>query len=99
MDKTAFIVFLNEIINEESQSFSDILSPSSKWGASLEFVSKMQELVERLCERFVHRASLFGQYRCDPDMSSSKKRARPLLMECKESDFNLAWQTLEQDSK
>jgi len=97
-----FRVVVLSIVKEESESLKDILSPikDKPWTANLEFLSGMKNLVESLCERFAHRASLFGQYRNDSSSSTSgSKRTRVPPMECKESDFNLAWQTLEQDSK
>lgn len=103
MDPILFSFILNKMIEEEAESLKDILGPlgeKESWKASRGFVGEFKEVVETLCARFVHRASLFGQYRSDPDMlKTSKKRTRPPPMECRESDFNLAWQTLEQDSK
>lgn len=104
MQAEIFAIVLHSMISDESQSLKSILAPLKReegetWKAHKGFTLEMQALVEALCDRFVHRASLFGQYRNDPDMTkSSNKRARPPPMECKESDFNLAWQTLEQDS-
>lgn len=99
-DEVFKIAALN-IIKEESESLSDILNPlkhQEKWDANAEFLIGMKRLMESLCHRLAHRASLFGQYRNDHTYKvQNGKRARP--MECKESDFSLAWQTLEQDSK
>jgi hypothetical protein len=107
MNEDIFSFMLSKIIEEESESLKNILSPLAEkehWKCSKAFRIEFQSLVEGLCVRFVHRASLFGQYRSDPDMtktqSNNKKRARPHPpMECREADFNLAWQTLEQDTK
>jgi hypothetical protein len=102
MDLDSFFVILSKMIEEESESLKLILAPLSgeqKWKADARFVAELKILVEALCDRFVHRASLFGQYRSDPDMlKTNKKRTRPPPMDCREADFNLAWQTLEQDS-
>jgi hypothetical protein len=103
MNEVIFSFILNRMIEEEAESIKDILGPlkDEHWRASRAFVGEFKGVVEEFCRRFVHRASLFGQYRSDPDMlkTSSKKRVRPPPMDCRESDFNLAWQTLEQDSK
>jgi hypothetical protein len=102
LDNDIFRIVVLSIVKEESESLKDILSPvkDQPWKANMEFLSGMKNLVESLCERFAHRASLFGQYRNDSSSSTSgSKRTRVPPMECKESDFNLAWQTLEQDSK
>jgi hypothetical protein len=103
MDTKDFSVILDKMIEEESESLKCILAPLSgaeKWKADARFAAELKILVEALCDRFVHRASLFGQYRSDPDMlKTDKKRTRPPPMECREADFNLAWQTLEQDTK
>lgn len=103
MDAEVFSIVLCSMISEESKSLKDILTPLSPdgkdvWRADKGFTLEMQSLVEALCDRFVRRASLFGQHRNEPD-NTSKKRTRPPPMECQERDFNLAWQTLEQDSK
>lgn len=98
-----FKVAVLNIIKEESESLKDILIPfeNKEWTTDLDFLTGMQHLMELLCNRFVHRASLFGQYRTDytKNAQPNGKRPRQIIMECKESDFNLAWQTLEQDSK
>lgn len=102
MNETIFSFILNKMIEEESLSLKDILSPlkpNESWKSSSSFTLEFKSLLENLCVRFVHRASLFGQYRSDPDMLKTNKRTRPPPMECRESDFNLAWQTMEQDSK
>lgn len=103
MDRKYFSDIIDKMIAEESESLKSILTPLSetqKWNADAQFISELKRLAEELCDRFVHRASLFGQYRSDPDMmKTNKKRTRPPPMECREADFNLAWQTLEQDSK
>jgi hypothetical protein len=104
IESDAFRAVLLNLIREEAESLKDILAPvkteKDEWKARPDFIQEMEHLVISLCDRFVHRASLFGQYRNDPNASDKeKKRARAPPMECKESDFNLAWQTLEQDSK
>lgn len=102
LNSEMFMVMLNTLMAEEAATFKDILTPVDKehggpWRMNREFVAKMQEHTALLCRHYVRRASMFGQYRTDPDMLKTKKRPPP--MECRESDFNLAWQTLEQDSK
>jgi hypothetical protein len=94
-----FTVALTALLADEACAFKDILTPHSVWRMHPDFVRKMEEHVVLLCAHYVRRASLFGQYRNDPDMLQHNKRKKPQPMECREADFNLAWQTLEQDSK
>lgn len=98
LNSEAFRVLLFGMMHQESESYKHILARDAKWTMHPQFVERMEACTLDLCRHFAKRASLFGQYRTDPDMLNVKKK-KPLLMECRESDFSLAWQTIEQDSK
>ncbi len=83
-----------------------------QWVITPEFTKELILMCERLLERYVHRAALFGKHRCTPSGGTtrgtgggdgdSKKRTRTsssVNMTVRVSDFDLAWQTLEQDSR
>lgn len=77
-----------------------------QWVITPEFTKEFIQMCERLLERYVHRAALFGKHRCTSGgggEGDSKKRTRTssssVNMTVRVSDFDLAWQTLEQDSR
>lgn len=80
-----------------------------QWVITPEFTKELVLMCERLLERYVHRAALFGKHRCNPGGGApehnTKKRTRTssssssVNMTVRVSDFDLAWQTLEQDSR
>jgi hypothetical protein len=87
-------ILLAEVKNMEHLLYTDNADPS-KWEASPEFTTGMKRLTDALVDRYFHRAALFGKHRT----SGEKRRKTSALLDVKDSDFNLAWQTLEQDAQ
>lgn len=84
--------FINEIVQQEILNLEHLIHPFDKWSVSPTFVNEFSTLVTNLLDRYFHRASLFGNHRTD------NKKKQKIVLQIKESDFSLAWQTLEQDA-
>jgi hypothetical protein len=67
----------------------------TKWTASDDYIKEVDMLVKNLIDRYIQRASLFGTHRVSSDAKLPNKK---VVLNLSESDFSLAWQTLEQDA-
>ena len=110
------LVIKTQVITEvENLKHLLLTRDPQQWVVTPEFTNELIQMCERLLERYVHRAALFGKHRCTPGGGTtkvsnggsdgdSKKRTRKsssssVTMTVRVSDFDLAWQTLEQDSR
>ena len=99
IDLGNFFVALSSLCSERNEEIQNLLRPGVKYAVSKEFTRQMATLTFNLIDRYVQRASLFGQYRIAPLTETDNVRKRKLVdMNVVEQDFVLAWQTLTQDS-
>lgn len=72
-----------------------IYQKNGVWSMDDAFVDALHNDMNLLINKHVERAALFGEYRAT---SNGPKKMKPSLAEIKESDFSLAWKSLEADA-
>jgi hypothetical protein len=103
--------FIQGVITQQAESLKHLLNPESKqWSCTEAFSNEMTQLIQRLTTHYIKRAALFGAHRIDTEGDKVvkiqegekepkvKKRKKRPKMEIRESDFDYAWQTIEQDA-
>jgi len=104
--------FIQGVITQQAESLKHLLNPESKqWSCTEAFSNEMTQLIQRLITHYIKRAALFGAHRIDTEGDEGKtpaqegekepkvkKRKKRPKMEIRESDFDYAWQTIEQDA-
>ncbi len=100
--------FIQGVITQQAESLKHLLNPESKqWSCTEAFSNEMTQLIQRLTTHYIKRAALFGAHRIDTgddkvvktqEEPKVKKRKKRPKMEIRESDFDYAWQTIEQDA-
>lgn len=106
--------FIQGVITQQAESLKHLLNPESKqWSCTPEFSETFSKMIDNLMNHYFKRAALFGAHRIDTggggekpttkvgetEPEQKKKRIKnKQKMEIRESDFDYAWQTIEQDA-
>lgn len=89
--------FIEKCCLEESINLQPLLAKSHvPWTVSDEFASELEVLAERLAEHYMRRAFLFGDYRVNGNDNAKTLKKAPVSL--KESDLDMAWTTIKQDT-
>ena len=99
LDPVFFHMYLQQVLQEEAQQYSNLLRPDVEWTMSPEFVHAMHTELSRLLKRLVEKSSFFGKYRIlsmtdDPSQKNKKDKPR---VNVKESDFHFGWKAMKTD--
>lgn len=96
LDKHQFDLFIDKTIAQQTHELAQLLLHSTQWKASDEFKQALFQECTLLAHRVIQRASVFADYRVTSN--ASVKKNVMVKKHIKESDFSLAWQSLEADA-
>lgn len=95
LDRRVFNHLVRQIIKERANELKDLLHRRDQWSADDEFCSILYDYCCALHRKHIKRAAVFGDYRASSDAPKKSLVASEKFP--KESDFSLAWQSLEAD--
>lgn len=95
LDRKVFHQLVRLLINDRADDWKDLLHRHDKWSADAEFCDTLYAYCCALLKKHIKRAAVFGDYRAVSDAPKKSLCAAEKFV--KESDFSLAWQSLEAD--